>query len=93
MRNFKMLLQYEGGRYQGWQRQETTNNTIQGKLEAILYKLCGQHVEIQGSGRTDAGVHAKGQVANLKLDTELTAEELAAYLNRYLPEDIGVLDM
>ena len=93
MRNFKVLLQYEGSRYQGWQRQETTNNTIQGKLEAILYKLCGQHVEIQGSGRTDAGVHARGQVASLKLDTDLTAEELRAYLNRYLPEDIGVLSV
>ena len=93
MRNFKMLLQYEGSRYQGWQRQESTDNTIQGKLEAILYKLCGQHAEIQGSGRTDAGVHAKGQVANIKCKTDLTAEELAAYLNRYLPEDIGVLSV
>ena len=57
-RNFKFILQYEGTRYQGWQKQESTENTIQGKLEALLSKMCGEKVEIQGSGRTDAGVHA-----------------------------------
>ena len=58
MRNFKMILQYEGTRYQGWQRQESTDNTIQGKLETLLSKMTGQKIEVQGSGRTDAGVHA-----------------------------------
>lgn len=91
MHNFKMVLQYEGTRYQGWQRQETTENTIQGKLELLLSKMCGTKVELQGSGRTDAGVHAKGQVANVHLDTDMKAEEILAYMNRYLPEDIGVI--
>ncbi|MGN1147117.1 MAG: tRNA pseudouridine(38-40) synthase TruA [Lachnospiraceae bacterium] len=91
MHNFKMVLQYEGTRYQGWQRQETTENTIQGKLELLLSKMCGKKVEIQGSGRTDAGVHAKGQVANAHLDTDMTAGEILVYMNRYLPEDIGVI--
>lgn len=90
-RNFKMILQYEGTRYQGWQKQESTENTIQGKLEALLSKMCGEKVEIQGSGRTDAGVHAYGQVANAKMHTDKTPEEIQDYMNRYLPEDIGVI--
>lgn len=86
-----MILQYEGTRYQGWQKQESTENTIQGKLESLLSKMCGEKVEIQGSGRTDAGVHAYGQVANAKMHTDKTPEEVLAYMNRYLPEDIGVI--
>ena len=89
MQNFKITIQYEGTRYQGWQRQESTANTIQGKLEAILAKMTDQlFVQVDGSGRTDAGVHAYGQVANFKLETTKTAHEIMAYLNEYLPEDI-----
>lgn len=58
MRNIRVILQYEGTRYQGWQRQDSTDNTIQGKLEALLGRMCGHEVEVIGSGRTDAGVHA-----------------------------------
>lgn len=54
MRNFKIVIQYEGTRYQGWQRQGTTQNTLQGKFEALLSKIAGTPVEIQASGRTDA---------------------------------------
>ena len=93
MNNYKMILQYEGTRYQGWQRQESTENTVQGKLELLLTRMCGQKVEIQGSGRTDAGVHARGQVANAHLETRMTPEEIRDYMNRYLPEDIGVLSV
>lgn len=93
MRNFKLLLEYEGTRYQGWQKQENTENTIQGKLETLLCKMCGSKVEVQGSGRTDAGVHARGQVANAHMDTDMTAEEILAYMNRYLPKDIGVISV
>lgn len=92
-RNFKMILQYDGTRYQGWQRQGSTDNTIQGKIEKLLSKMCGEAVEIQGSGRTDAGVHALGQVMNAHLNTDLSAEEIMEYMNRYLPEDIGVVDI
>lgn len=91
MRNFKVILQYEGTRYQGWQRQDTTDNTLQGKLEALLTKMCGHKVEVQGSGRTDAGVHALGQVANFHIDTAMRAEEIMDYMNMYLPEDIAVI--
>lgn len=88
-----MVLQYEGTRYQGWQKQESTENTIQGKLENLLTRMAGTPVEVHGSGRTDAGVHAFGQVANFKLDTDKTAEELFDYINRYLPEDIAVIEL
>lgn len=91
MRNYKLILQYEGTRYQGWQRQESTGNTIQGRLEALLTKMTGAPVEIQGSGRTDAGVHALGQVANFHADISMRAEEVRDYMNRYLPEDIAVI--
>ena len=65
--NYKILVQYDGTRYEGWQRQERTESTIQGKIEAVLSKMCGEEVQIQGAGRTDAGVHAKEQVANVHL--------------------------
>lgn len=93
MKNYKITIQYEGGRFQGWQRQTSTDNTIQGKIEAILSKMCGVPVEINGAGRTDAGVHAKGQVANFKINTDKSPEEIMKYLNMYLPEDIAVVDI
>lgn len=94
MRNFKIILQYEGTRYQGWQRQDSTENTIQGKLEAILQKMTGMDfVQVNGSGRTDAGVHALGQAASFKLETDMEAQEIMRYMNRYLPEDIKVTDI
>ncbi|GFI22075.1 tRNA pseudouridine synthase A [Lachnospiraceae bacterium] len=92
MRNFKITIQYEGTRFQGWQRQDSTYNTIQGKFEAILAKMTGlDFVQVDGSGRTDAGVHALGQVANFRIDTGRTAKEIMDYLNQYLPKDIGVI--
>ncbi len=91
MRNIRMLLQYEGTRYQGWQRQVSTDNTIQGKLEKLLSRMCEETIEIHGSGRTDAGVHAKGQVANFHTNSEMPIEEMLTYINQYLPEDIAVV--
>lgn len=93
MRNIRMLLQYEGTKYQGWQKQNSTDNTIQGKLEALLSKMCGEEIEIVGSGRTDAGVHAKGQVANFLTESAMTEEEMLQYINEYLPKDIGVIEL
>lgn len=91
MKNYKIIIQYEGTRFQGWQRQASTENTIQGKIEAILTVMCGQPVEINGAGRTDSGVHAKAQVANFRIDTDKNPDEIMDYLNRYLPEDIAVV--
>ena len=90
-RNFKIILQYEGTRYQGWQKQESTENTIQGRLERLLSKMVGAKVQVNGSGRTDAGVHALGQCASFHLDTERSCREIMEYMNRYLPEDIAVI--
>lgn len=91
MANYRIILQYEGTRYNGWQRQDSTENTIQGKLERLLTKMCGEPVEIQGSGRTDAGVHAYGQVANFHCKVKLSCGEIMDYMNTYLPDDIGVI--
>lgn len=90
--NYRLLIQYDGTRYYGWQRQNSTDATIQGKIEVVLSRLEGRPVEIHGAGRTDAGVHALGQVANVHL-TERPAEEIRNYLNRYLPEDIGIIEV
>ena len=89
--NYRMTLQYEGTKYNGWQKQGNTPNTIQEKLEAILQKLDGGEVEVRGSGRTDAGVHAMAQVASFALEHPLPPAELMDYINRYLPRDIGVV--
>ena len=93
MKNIRIIMEYDGGRYDGWQKQENTAETIQGKLEAVLSRLAGEPVEVHGSGRTDAGAHAKGQTANFHLKEEVCPNAAFAmeYLNRYLPEDIRVL--
>ena len=93
--NYKILVQYDGTRYEGWQRQERTESTIQGKIEAVLSKMCGEEVQIQGAGRTDAGVHAMGQVANFHLPDGCRpdAEWIRNYLNQYLPEDIAITEL
>ena len=88
--NYRLDIEYDGSRYEGWQRQNRTTNTIQGKIEEVLSKMCETPIEIDGAGRTDAGVHAKGQVANVHLETEKSCEEICEYLNHYLPEDIAV---
>ena len=93
MRNFKLLLEYDGSRYRGWQRLADTDLTIQGKLEAVLTRMSGESIEVIGSGRTDAGAHAKGQVANFHCDTAMSCEEILEYLRQYLPEDIGVISL
>ncbi len=91
LKNFKIKIQYDGTKYQGWQRQVSTENTIQGKLELLLSKMCGEVVEIQGAGRTDTGVHALGQIANFHISTDKTATEIMEYMNQYLPQDISVV--
>ncbi len=90
MKNYKMTIEYDGTRYNGWQRQKNTKNTIQERFENVLSRMCGSNVEVFASGRTDAGVHAVGQVANFKCLTDIECEEIMEYLNRYLPEDIRV---
>lgn len=93
MRNIKIVIAYDGSRYNGWQRQDHTENTIQGKLEQLLCRMTGEQIEIHGSGRTDGGVHAHGQVANFKTNSQMSVKEMMTYMNEYLPMDIGILEV
>lgn len=93
MKNYKITIQYDGTRYSGWQVQNSTDMTIQGKLQSVLSEMTGQFVEVIGSGRTDAGVHAYGQVANFHIPEGFTTQEILEYLNHYLPMDIAVIEI
>lgn len=90
MTNYMIKVEYDGIRYKGWQVQKSTKDTIQGKLQSILESMCGHEVMVIGSGRTDAGVHAKGQVANFHMEDEYSMEYIFEYINKYLPQDIAV---
>ena len=90
MRNLRLDICYDGTRYRGWQRLPGKDDTIQGKIEKALSRILEEEIEIHGSGRTDAGVHAKGQVANFHCESTMPAEEILENLRRYLPEDIGI---
>lgn len=90
MRNLRLDLCYDGSRYKGWQRLPGTDNTIQNKLETVLSKMLEEPIEVVGSGRTDAGTHAKNQVANFHCNSTMPCEEILTNLRRYLPEDIGI---
>lgn len=92
-RNFKLILCYDGTRYRGWQLQGNTPDTIQAKLETLLSRLLDQNVELHGSGRTDAGVHAAGQTASFRADTPQDCATLLSEIRRYLPEDIGAISL
>ena len=91
MRNLRLDICYDGSRYRGWQRLSGGDNTLQGKLETALSRILGENVEISGSGRTDAGVHAMGQVASFHCESNMSTEQILAQLRRYLPEDIGII--
>ncbi|MBQ3558398.1 MAG: tRNA pseudouridine(38-40) synthase TruA [Agathobacter sp.] len=93
MKNYKITIQYDGTRYKGWQVQKSTDMTIQGKIQDVLSAMTGQEIEVIGSGRTDAGVHAFGQVANFHIPEHFSQDEVLEYLNHYLPMDIAVLDI
>ena len=90
MRNLRLDLCYDGTRYRGWQRLPGVDNTLQGKLEQTLSRILEEPIEISGSGRTDAGAHARGQVANFHCSSPMPAEEILSRLRQYLPEDIGI---
>ena len=90
-----MTIEYDGSRYDGWQRlgKNSGQTTIQGKIEEVLKKMTGEDIELDGSGRTDAGVHAYAQVANFHTNTTMKCYEIKHSLNRYLPRDIAVFEV
>jgi tRNA pseudouridine38-40 synthase len=90
MRNIRLDICYDGTRYNGWQRQTSHDNTIQGKIETALSRILGEPIEISASGRTDTGVHARGQVANFHTESTMVCGDILAELRKYLPEDIGI---
>jgi tRNA pseudouridine38-40 synthase len=89
-KHFKLAIAYDGTRYGGWQLQPNVV-TIQGLIEAALKKIAGHRVVVHGSGRTDAGVHAREQIANCSFATRHTSAVLLTALNANLPEDVCVL--
>lgn len=93
MRTYKMTIVYDGTRYQGWQRQSSTSRTIQGIVEEAIGRMAGYKVEIDGSGRTDGGVHAKGQTASVTLSGKVDEAGFQSDLNELLPEDIRIKEM
>ena len=92
-KNYKLKISYDGSRYFGWEHQPD-RETIQGKIETVLARMVDKDmVDVIGAGRTDAGVHARAMIANVQLDTQMLPEEIRDYANRYLPDDIAILEV
>ncbi|MGN0437010.1 MAG: tRNA pseudouridine(38-40) synthase TruA [Lachnospiraceae bacterium] len=91
MNSYKCIVAYEGTRYNGWQKQGNTENTIQEKIQNTISRLINEEIEITASGRTDAGVHAKGQVFHFHCQQNLSTDDFLSNINRFLPKDIRIL--
>ena len=92
MRNVRIRVAYDGSRFFGWQRQEGFES-VQEAIEHALEDLTGEHLTVYGSGRTDTGVHALGQVANFHVDSHLSDNRMLYALNAHLPESVTVTDL
>ncbi len=92
MVRIKLTIQYDGTNYLGWQRQKK-GQTIQAKVEDALFKIFKREVKIRGAGRTDAGVHAIGQVATFNMDINFPIDKLKKAMNALLPSDIRIIDI
>jgi tRNA pseudouridine38-40 synthase len=95
MRNIKLTIEYDGSRYNGWQRlgKGEEDNTIENKLHEVIKKMTGETAELNCGSRTEAGVHAYAQIANFKTNSTMKLYEIKNYFNRYLPMDIAVIDV
>ncbi|HBH93134.1 MAG TPA: tRNA pseudouridine(38-40) synthase TruA, partial [Bacteroides sp.] len=89
MRRIKLIVAYDGTKYSGWQVQNNAD-TIEGRLNAALSSICGENIRVIGASRTDAGVHALGNIAVFDTESRIPAEKFAYALNARLPEDIVV---
>jgi tRNA pseudouridine38-40 synthase len=90
---YRLILEYDGTEFEGWQRQPAGHRTVQAVLEEALARLTGAPVAVTGAGRTDAGVHAEGQAASARFPTRLDPVELRRALNAVLPDDVAVVDL
>lgn len=90
MRNLRMVIEYDGTRYKGWQKQKGNVATIQEKVENVLSKMANEEIQVIGCGRTDTGVHAENYIANFHTNSTFTNEDILNYLYEFLPEDIVV---
>ena len=88
--NYRCIIQYDGTNYEGWQKQNRTEETVQGKFEKALLKVTGEEVAVIGAGRTDSGVHALGQTANFHLKTSWACHDLETALNEELPDTVNI---
>ena len=93
MRNVKMIIQYDGTRFKGWQKQTEDINTVQGKLESVLSLMTKEEIQLVGCGRTDTGVHALNYTANFHTGSSMSVEDMFKYLNDKLPDDIAVMSI
>jgi tRNA pseudouridine38-40 synthase len=93
MRTHRFTLEYDGAGFEGWQRQSEGHRSVQATLEAGIARVTGAPVNVVGAGRTDAGVHAEGQVASARFATRLAPPALARALNAVLPRDLAVVDL
>ncbi len=95
MRNIKLTIEYDGSRYQGWVRlgKNESTNTISNKILEVIRKMTGEDVELFCGARTEVGVHAYGQTASFKTNTDMKDYEIQHYLNRYLPMDIAIISV
>ncbi|MEI3336682.1 MAG: tRNA pseudouridine(38-40) synthase TruA [Clostridium sp.] len=91
MRNVKLTIEYDGTNYCGWQKQNN-EKTIQEEIEKAIYKAVGEVVEVIGSSRTDAGVHARGMVANFKTNATIPFDRFKYAINDKLPDDIAIIE-
>jgi len=89
-RNFKVTVEYDGASFCGWQAQAQGERTVQGELETVLLKIFKNPIKVIASGRTDSGVHARGQVISFKVDTRMKPLEIQRALNSLLPADMAV---
>ncbi|HHY39827.1 MAG TPA: tRNA pseudouridine(38-40) synthase TruA [Syntrophaceticus sp.] len=92
MRRFKLILEYDGTHFAGFQKQPGRVRTVQGVLEEALFKLTGEKITVVGAGRTDSGVHALGQVVHFETSSTIPVERFPAALNGHLPSDMAVLE-
>jgi tRNA pseudouridine38-40 synthase len=91
MTNYRLIVEYDGTDFEGWQVQAAGRRTVQGCLAETLASIVGSPLSVSGAGRTDAGVHAEGQVAAVRLETRLGANQLQGALNAKLPDDVAVI--